>query len=219
MKILGVDEAGRGPVLGSMFIASFEIDQSQVSKLEEIGVKDSKKLSVKNRERIRKELDNIGDFTLKEVEASQIDDLREAMTLNEIELMGFVDVIKDSEPDRVTVDLPEPDGDRFIRKMKSELPEKFQDIEFVAEHGADDEYPEVSAASIVAKSAREDHVEALKQKYGYDFGSGYPHDEPTIEFLETFMEEQGKLPEETRMSWSTAQKIEKKKGQKTFEDY
>jgi len=197
MKILGVDEAGRGPVLGSMFIASFEIDEDQISELESMGVKDSKKLSVKNRERIRKELDNIGGFTLKEVEASQIDELREAMTLNEIELMGFVDVIKDSRPDRVTVDLPEPNGERFIRKMKKELPERFEDIEFVAEHGADDEYPEVSAASIIAKSAREDHVEELKQKYGYDFGSGYPHDQPTREFLETFLQEQGRLPEET----------------------
>ncbi|MFP4229945.1 MAG: ribonuclease HII [Candidatus Nanohaloarchaea archaeon] len=219
MRILGVDEAGRGPVIGSMFVASFEIDGDRINELEEIGVKDSKKLSNKKREEIREQLDSIGDFTLKEIEASQIDEMREVMTLNEIELQAFAEVLRDSDADRFTVDLPEPDGDRFIKKMKSELPEKFRDKEFVAEHGADDEYPEVSAASIVAKSAREKHVEKLQQKYGYDFGSGYPHDRPTIEFLEKFMEEKGELPEETRMSWSTAEKIVDKNRQKSFEEY
>jgi ribonuclease HII len=219
MRILGVDEAGRGPVIGSMFIASFEVSEEKIEKLETIGVKDSKKLSNQKREEIRDQLDDIGSFTLKEIEASQIDEMREVMTLNEIELQAFVEVMKDSEADRFTVDLPEPDGDRFIKKMKSELPGKFQSKEFVAEHGADDEYPEVSAASIIAKSAREKHVEDLHQKYGYDFASGYPHDRPTIEFLEKFMEEKGELPEETRMSWSTAEKIVKESKQKSFDDY
>ena len=219
MKILGVDEAGRGPVIGSMFISSFEIEEDKISELEEIGVKDSKKLSNRKREEIREKLDDIGDFTLREIEASQIDEMREVMTLNDIELQGFVEVMKYSDADRFTVDLPEPDGDRFIRKMKDELPSRFQSKSFVAEHGADDEYPEVSAASIVAKSAREAHVEELHQKYGYDFASGYPHDKPTIEFLEKYMEEKGELPEETRMSWSTAEKIVKKSKQKSFEDY
>ena len=219
MRILGVDEAGRGPVIGSMFIASFELDEGKVSELEDIGVKDSKKLSNKKREEIREKLDAIGSFTLMEIEASQIDEMREVMTLNEIELQGFVEVMKDSDADRFTVDLPEPNGDRFIRKMKKELPESFQNKNFVAEHGADDEYPEVSAASIIAKSAREKNVQELHQKYGYDFASGYPHDKPTIKFLETYMEEKGELPEETRMSWSTAEKIVKKSKQKSFEDY
>jgi ribonuclease HII len=219
MRILGVDEAGRGPVIGSMFIASFEVSEEKIEKLETIGVKDSKKLSNQKREEIRDQLDDIGSFTLKEIEASQIDEMREVMTLNEIELQAFVEVMKDSEADRFTVDLPEPDGDRFIKKIKKELPDKFQSKEFVAEHGADDEYPEVSAASIIAKSAREKHVEDLHQKYGYDFASGYPHDRPTIEFLEKFMEEKGELPEETRMSWSTAEKIVKESKQKSFDDY
>ncbi len=219
VRVLGVDEAGRGPVIGSMFIASFETDEEMLGRLTEIGAKDSKKLSEKKREQIRDQLDDIGDFKLKEVKASQIDEMREVMTLNEIELMGFVDVIKESDADQFTVDLPEPNGNRFIRKMKKELPSRFAEKKFVAEHGADDNYPEVSAASIVAKSAREKHVQVLKNKYGYDFGSGYPHDKPTIKFLETYMEEKGELPEETRMSWSTAEKIVAKKNQKKFDEF
>ena len=64
MKILGVDEAGRGPVIGSMFIASFELEEDRVDELEEIGVKDSKKLSDKKREEIREKLDDIGKYNL-----------------------------------------------------------------------------------------------------------------------------------------------------------
>jgi ribonuclease HII len=73
--------------------------------------------------------------------------------LNEIEIQCFTDVIERSDADKVSVDLPESDGDRFIGKMKRELPGRFGGRDFVAEHGADDSFPVVSAASIIAKSA------------------------------------------------------------------
>lgn len=219
MRVLGVDEAGRGPVIGSMFIGGFVISDDRIEELEELGVKDSKKLSDSKREKIRSVLEEHGEPFLKEITASEIDELREVMSLNEIEIMGFVDVIERADPDEVFVDLPEPDGERFIRKLKAELPSRFEEVEFTAEHGADDTYPVVSAASIVAKSARESHVDELKQKYGYDFRSGYPHDAPTIEFLETFLEEEGRLPEETRRSWSTAQRILKENSQSSIGEF
>jgi ribonuclease HII len=205
-KVLGIDEAGRGPVIGSMFIGGFLVDEERLDELEEIGVKDSKKLSDRKRERLRKKLDDIGEIFLVEFTASRIDELRDVMSLNEIELKGFAELVDKAEPDKVFMDLPEPDGDRFIGKVQ-ELMDTDIDLDFTAEHGADDTFPVVSAASIVAKSAREQHVEGLQKKYGYDFKSGYPHDKPTINFLEDFLEEKGELPEETRMSWSTAQRI------------
>jgi len=219
VKVLGVDEAGRGPVIGSMFVGGFLVDKEKLGEVEELGVKDSKKLSNKLRDSIDDVLEDYGDTFLKEVEAEEIDELREIMSLNEIELHAFVDIIERAEPDEVFVDLPEPDGDRFIRKMKRELPERFQDVKFVAEHEADDTYPVVSAASIVAKSARERHTQELKEKYGYDFRSGYPHDKPTINFLEKFVEEKGELPKETRKSWSTAERILKEADQKGLGDF
>lgn len=218
-KVLGVDEAGRGPVIGSMFVGGFMVDESEISELEDIGVKDSKKLSEKKRESIRDSLDSIGEFELKEVEASDIDELREVMTLNEIEVEAFADIIGRFEPDRVIVDLPEPDGDRFIKKLKSKLPPRFSGVEFTAEHGADDSYPVVSAASIVAKSAREEHVAGLVEKYGFDFKSGYPHDREVIEFLETYLEEHGELPPEARKSWATAKRVVKNSEQSSFSDF
>ena len=217
-KVLGIDEAGRGPVIGSMFIGGFLVDESDLDELEELGVKDSKKLSDKKRESLREKIDSIGETFLKEVTASDIDDLREVMSLNEIELKGFADLIDRAEADKVFMDLPEPNAERLIGKVK-DLMDTDTDIEFTAEHGADDTFPVVSAASIVAKSARENHVDKLKKKYGYDFKSGYPHDKPTINFLEKYLEEKGELPKETRLSWSTAERIIKEGSQNSLDDY
>ncbi|MFB6174719.1 MAG: ribonuclease HII [Candidatus Nanohalobium sp.] len=218
MKVLGLDEAGRGPVIGSMFIGGFMAEEEDV-ELEDLDVKDSKKLSDKKSEGLRSQLEDYGEVFLKEVTASEIDDLREVMSLNEIEIQAFADVIERADPDKVIVDLPEPDAAKFVAKLKRELPERFAECEFVAEHEADDKFPVVSAASIAAKSARESHVEELHQKYGYDFKSGYPHDKPTIEFLETYFDEKGEMPQETRMSWSTAERIVKEQSQKGLEDF
>jgi len=218
-KILGIDEAGRGPVIGSMFVGGFVIEEEDIPEIEELGVKDSKKLSDKKRESIRDRLENHGKALVKEIEAGEIDELRRLMSLNEIEIKAFTDVIGRTDADKVIVDLPEPNADRFINKLKDQLPARFSDVEFVAEHGADDTYPVVSAASIVAKSARESHVDELKKKYGYDFASGYPHDEPTISFLEKYLEEKGELPKETRKSWSTAERILKEASQKGLGDF
>lgn len=218
MTVLGIDEAGRGPVIGSMFVGGFMAEKEDV-ELESLDVKDSKKLSDKKRESLRSQLESHGEVFLKEVTSSEIDDLREVMSLNEIEIQAFADVIERADPDKVIVDLPEPDAEKFVAKLKAELPGKFSDREFVAEHGADENFPVVSAASIVAKSARESHVDDLHEKYGYDFKSGYPHDEPTIEFLETYYDEKGELPPETRMSWSTAERVIKERSQKGLEDF
>lgn len=202
-----------------MFIGGFMVEESDLEKVEDLGVKDSKKLSDKKRESLAGKLREMGEPFLKEITASEIDDLREVMTLNEIEIQGFTDVIERADADKIIVDLPEPDGDRFIRKMKKELPARFEDRDFTAEHEADDNFPIVSAASIIAKSARENHVEELKKKYGYDFKSGYPHDSPTINFLEKYVEEKGELPKETRRSWSTAERILKEAEQSGLEDF
>jgi len=219
VKVLGIDEAGRGPVVGSMFIGGFLVEEEDLESVEELGVKDSKKLSDMKRENLRGRLEEFGDVFLEEITADDIDDLREVMSLNEIELKGFADLIERAEPDKVIMDLPEPDGDRFIGKVKDLLDSNGEGIDFTAEHGADDTFPVVSAASIVAKSARESHVEELHRKYGYEFASGYPHDKPTIECLEKFVEEKGELPPETRLSWSTAERILKESRQNSLGDF
>jgi ribonuclease HII len=219
VKVLGIDEAGRGPVIGSMFIGGFVTDEKDLDRLEDLGVKDSKKLSDSRREGIRENLGEIGDSIVEEFTASSIDSMMEGMTINRIEIKGFARVIDQADPDKVVMDLPEPDAEEFIEKIKKSMNSDSTDIEFTAEHGADDSFPVVSAASIVAKSARESHVEELHSKYGYDFASGYPHDKPTINFLERYLDQEGELPPETRRSWSTAERLVDQHQQNSISDF
>ena len=80
-------------------------------------------------------------------------------------------------------------------------------LEVTAAHGADDDYPIVSAASIVAKLERDRLVEAIDGRYDRPVGSGYPSDGTTRAFLREFVREQGRLPECARESWATAQDV------------
>ncbi|MDY6776561.1 MAG: ribonuclease HII [Candidatus Nanohaloarchaea archaeon] len=220
MKVLGIDEAGRGAVVGSMFVGGVLVDEDDLEELEQLGLKDSKKLSDDEREGFVPRIEELAEDTLvKEVTADQIDEMRQIMSLNVIELKVFAEIIEELEPDRAFIDLPEPDGERFANKIRKELPDGFKDVDIVAEHEADSNYPVVSAASILAKSGRESHTAELKEKYGVDFRTGYPHDEDTIGFLKEYLQENGELPEETRMSWSTAQDIIKESEQSGLEDF
>jgi ribonuclease H, mammalian HI/archaeal HII subfamily len=215
-EILGIDEAGRGPVIGSMFIGGFLVEESELGRLEELGLKDSKKLSDQARDRLRTEVDAYGETLLREVEAPVLDDKMEEVTINDVELEEFAALISRAQPEKVVIDLPEHDADVYEEKLLSRLD---FDPEVTAEHGADAAYPIVSAASVVAKSARERHVERLHEKYGVDFDSGYPHDEATIEFLNGYVRSTGDLPDEARRQWSTSQRILRKARQQDLDGY
>jgi ribonuclease HII len=218
--VVGVDEAGRGPVLGSMFIGAMAVDTEDMEQLETLRLKDSKKLSDERRRTLDRRIRQVADeIVVREVTASEIDELRKIMSLNEIEMKAFADVIEQLGPGKAILDLPEPDAARFKRKIKNELPDAFEHLKIVAEHKADENYPIVSAASILAKNGREDHIEELKDKYEVNFRSGYPHDEPTIAFLEEYMEQHGRFPDETRTSWNTAKRIKKEYQQKGVTDF
>ncbi len=206
--VLGIDEAGRGPVIGSMFIAGVMVHEDQLPALESLGLKDSKKLSDAQRIGFAPKIEEVAEKTVvHEVTAQQIDELRKVMSLNEIELRGFAKIVDACFPDKVFMDLPEPNGERFSLKVKSLIDDELANISMVAEHKADDTYPIVSAASILAKNAREEHVKDLHGKYGVDFRTGYPHDQDTIQFLKDYYTQHRELPAETRLSWSTAQRV------------
>ncbi len=215
-EILGIDEAGRGPVIGSMFIGGFLVDESSLEDLNKLGLKDSKKLSDQTRDRLRADINAHGEALLREVEAPSLDDRMEDATINDVELEEFAALISEAQPHKVVIDLPEHDADAYEEKLLNHL--DFEP-EIVAEHGADATYPVVSAASVVAKSARERHVEELHEKYGIDFDSGYPHDEATIEFLKGYVRSAGDLPDEARRQWSTSQRILRKARQQDLEGY
>lgn len=217
--VIGIDEAGRGPVLGSMFIGAVAVTTAQLPELDGIGLKDSKKLTDDRREELGGVVEDSVDRTcVREITADEIDELSEIMSLNRIEINGFAELIAELDADKAYIDLPEPDAERFGNRLRA-AGDGIGDVEIVAEHGADDTYPIVSAASIIAKNAREDHVAALEQEYGCSLGSGYPHDDPTIAFLEQYVADHGELPPAARASWSTSERILQEADQQRLDGY
>ncbi len=209
----GVDEAGRGPVIGPLVVAGVCGEESKIASLR---VKDSKKLSPKRRERLAEEIKKVASkIVVIKIEPEEIDALRERMTLNEIEVELFARVISQLNGDKVYVDAADVNEERFAEEIKKKLG---KDVEIISEHKADSKYPMVSAASIIAKVERDRIINELKKELG-EFGSGYPADERTKRFLEKYVKEHNELPPHTRHSWKSAKRAMKKKEQKKLGDF
>ncbi len=220
MLVLGIDEAGRGPVIGSMIIAGVLVEEDTIRKLDEIGCKDSKLLSPSERERLAREVEVIAkEVRLVETTAREIDSLRRVISLNEIEARKIAELIDkfENKPDKIIIDCPDPEPSRFIARLRKYI--DVDEYELVVEHKADAKYPVVSAASIIAKVARDLHVRELSEKYGIKLGTGYSHDEDAIKAIEEYLEKDGKLPPFVRKSWDTSKRILEKKSQKKLIDF
>ncbi|NJE61385.1 ribonuclease HII [Thermococcus sp. 21S7] len=207
MKLAGIDEAGRGPVIGPMAIAAVVVDEKNVPKLEELGVRDSKKLTPKKREKLFDEIIALlDDYVILELWPEEIDS--RVGTLNEFEVENFVKALNSLrvKPDVIYIDAADVKEARFGEDIRKGL--KFE-AEIVAEHRADDKFVPVSAASIIAKVTRDRAIEKLKEEYG-EIGSGYPSDPRTRVFLENYYREHGRFPPIVRRSWKTLKKIEEK---------
>ncbi len=210
MKIAGIDEAGKGPVVGPMVVAGVMIPETRATFLEQLGLRDSKALSPRRREFLAEEIRKVAKYHILEVSAGQIDALREKMTMNEVMVVSYAKVLKELKPDRAFVDAADVNPGRFAQNVH----EKYgAPIDIVSEHNADAKYPIVSAASILAKVRRDAAMRALEKQIGREIGSGYPSDSRTVHFLENWIKEHGSLPSFVRHSWKTAQTALKKHGQ------
>lgn len=201
--MFGVDEAGKGPVLGPMVVAAVAIDDEAILP---DGIKDSKRLSKSKRRRLDKELRESEGISVRTtlVTTDQIDNPDTDM--NTLTVEAHADVISQL-PDNVNegiVDASDTDEERHARRVAERVD---RPIAVTAEHGADDEHAIVGAASIIAKVKRDKIIEELNTEFDYDIGSGYPSDQTTRSFLERYVEDHGELPPGTRHSWSTAEDI------------
>ena len=202
--VSGIDEAGRGPVIGPMVIAGVLIEDERTSILYDLGVRDSKKLNPKRREKLYPEiLREVKAYHVEVIEAKVIDLEKGKKNLNVIELEGMAKIISKLKPDLVQVGSIELKADRF----KEKLLRRVGVLDIVSTHNAEDLFPAVAAASIIAKVTRDKIVAKLRGSYG-DFGSGYPSDPKTVEFLR-YAINKGDIPEFVRKSWGTVQKIAK----------
>jgi ribonuclease HII len=212
--ICGVDEAGRGPVIGPMVVAGLALTSE--SQLEGLNVRDSKKCTPKRREKLAAELKEFATFEAIIIPAADIDAMRERMTMNQIEIKLFASVLAKIKPSLAYVDSADVDEKRFAKDIVNELG---FDLKIISKHGADEIYPIVSAASIIAKTTRDFEITKIKKILGADMGSGYPSDKTTIAFLERWIEKNGTPPPHTRHSWKTTQRIINNVKTKKIEDY
>lgn len=154
------------------------------------------------------------------IPAKDIDDLRRVMTLNEIEVNAFTKVIKKLKPEICYVDSADVNEERFGDTILSGL--SFKPI-IISKHKADDKYPIVSAASILAKTRRDQEVQNIAKELGnklnIPLGSGYPADPITQNFLKTWLDQFGKLPPYTRRSWKTAKNILNEKNIRKLDEF
>jgi ribonuclease HII len=197
---LGIDEAGRGPVIGPLVVAGVLVDEAGLTRLIELGVRDSKALSRRSRTKLAPQI-----VQLAEVRSSVIPANRLEKNLNDVELQAMAELIAELKPDRVYFDVPaHPRGVSHYCQRLRELIGPGPGL--IGENRADQRYPIVSAASIIAKHLRDEAIELLKKRYG-DFGWGYPAEPKTREFLERWYREHGALPSCVRMKWRTARRL------------
>jgi len=200
--ICGVDEAGRGPVLGPLVIAGVAVDSDV--PLRALNVRDSKKLSPERRSRLAPEIEKIAKYEVVVIPAKDIDAMRGEMTLNDFEARVFATIVERLHPTIAYVDAVDVDEIDFKRSIQRYIP---YDVEIVSQHNADELFPVVSAASILAKVRRDAEIRAIEEELGQPVGSGYPGDPVTIAFLEKWIREKGSLPPHTRASWDTAKRL------------
>lgn len=224
MLKLGIDDAGRGPIIGPMVLAGVLIDEKHEKELIELGVKDSKQLTQKRREFLEQKIKDLAEtFEIVIVTPKEIDGLEEVNVnrtkLNELEAHAVAKIIntinKGFNEIEVTVDCPSISlvkwGDYLKRKI-----DNLSNLQVNIEHKADQNHVCVSAASILAKCVREKEMDKLKEKYGPEIGSGYCSDPNTMKFLEKYAE-QYEHDGIFRKTWVTWTNVMAKIQQKTLD--
>ena len=188
--ILGIDDAGRGPVIGPMVLAGCLITEESQIELKKLGVKDSKELTPKRREMLAERIREIAEtFEITLSHPSEIDDhINNAYSnLNKLEAIKTAEIINKINKGfgriKVIIDCPSVTIEKWKDVLKTKIID-LSNLEIICEHKADKNHVAVSAASILAKSIREREMDKLKEKYGVEIGSGYTSDPSTIRFLE-----------------------------------
>jgi ribonuclease HII len=211
--VAGVDEAGRGCVIGPLVIAGVLMKDKDLPLLAQLGVKDSKLLTPKKREALFKEITGVAEkLEVMKLSPMKIDraveSKRKLHKLNRLEAQAMAQIVNALSPDWAYVDAADVLETRFKHHIQEGLTVK---TKITSKHNADKIYPIVSAASIMAKVERDKEIAALRVKYG-DFGSGYMTDQKTMRFLKHWIQKHTEYPICVRKSWKPAKQIKNEKG-------
>jgi ribonuclease HII len=198
----GVDEAGKGPVLGPMVAACVAGPEGALPA----GVDDSKRLSPDRRETLAAAVRDHPAVAVgvARVGSDRIDD--PATDMNSLTVVAHAEAVAAADAaGRGLADAGDVDADRFARRV-TDAGACPDGATVRAEHRADESHPLVAAASVVAKVERDAAVADIAAEYG-DVGSGYPSDPTTRAFLRRYVDEHGRLPECARESWQTSRDV------------
>jgi len=189
-----------------MVICGVCINEDKLDIFEKIGAKDSKKLTAKKRSELAKKIkENCGSYHYIVITAEEIDNReKDRITLNRLEELKMAEIIKKLKPNIIYLDAADVNEDRFGKSILKLL--DYEPKNIISKHRADDIYPIVSAASIIAKDTRDTIIDELKKKHG-EIGSGYPSDERTTTFLRNYIKKNKKAPKFARKTWATTKKI------------
>ncbi|NLA31763.1 MAG: ribonuclease HII [Methanomicrobiales archaeon] len=207
--ICGVDEAGKGSVLGPMVVAAVGCREDR--DLASLPIRDSKALRPKQREAIYEILLRDLAVSVVTIDAAGIDEARRRMSMNDCVADLHARALMNLKPRSAYVDACDVNAERYGRKVADCL--DFP-CEIISEHRADARYRIVGAASIVAKVTRDRAIRDLDEEYG-NVGSGYPSDPVTIEFLRGYIRNHGSTPPCARRSWKTVANL----SQRTITDF
>lgn len=206
----GIDEAGRGPVVGPLVVAL--VGARNPATLAALGVRDSKQLSPARREGLAPAIRAVAErVETVALSAADLDARMIRQSLNDIEVDLFVELGRRVPAEAYYLDACDVDEHRFRARFLHALDREGPRPRVVSEHRADERYPVVSAASIIAKVARDEAVRdiarRLEPRVGLPLGSGYPSDAATLAFLARHLELFGRLPEEARGAWATSRAL------------
>ena len=202
MQICGIDDAGRGSMLGPLVIAGISIDKKNLRKLSSLGVKDSKKLSPKLREHLYKKIIKlVDDYYITKIPPKSIDASVRKHHLNNLEAKYMAKVVSKLNPDTSYVDSCDVNPRRFGKEI-SVLSDNHKIKSY---HHADSRFVVVSAASILAKVTRDRAI--MKLRKDHNLGSGYPSDSVTVKFVTKYYKKNREMPKFVRKSWKPVQRI------------
>jgi ribonuclease HII len=202
MIISGIDEAGRGPVIGPMVMAVCAIEEDKIHLLDELGVKDSKLLTPQRREFMFEKIKALCVYKIISLSPKEIDAALNDRTvnLNRLEGKTTAQLVNSIESDRCIIDCPSTNIKAYTEFLQGMITKK---TKLVVEHKADLNNTIVGAASILAKVTRDREIEKLQKIAKADFGSGYPSDPRTVEFLKKNWNKFDFF----RTSWATYKKV------------
>jgi ribonuclease HII len=213
MLVAGIDEAGRGCVIGPLVIAGVLVKEEDLGALAALGVKDSKLLTAKKREELAPQIISLAQkHVVLKVSPLEIDRAVESQRrlhkLNRLEAQTMGQIVTALEPNVAYVDAADVVERRFGQHILEASTFKTQ---IISEHKADRTYPVVSAASIIAKVERDSAVAALRSQFG-DFGTGYLTDPKTTQFLTQWLRANREYPDCVRKSWKPAKQAKSEQG-------